>query len=148
MRFRSLDRAYAVLFRARRRQMMGWSAAEMAPAFMRERPLLYIGNGRRVVPEFDTKAWALWLERPCNRRVRSTRIGGIRIFTSFIGCGHGPSVSGLPFLWETMVFAQGVPGAEEINYNQQRYMSREEAVMGHEEVVAEVRQFLAERAQA
>lgn len=80
--------------------------------------------------------WTEWFERDENRRVKETITMGVRVSTVFLGIDHSFG-SGPPVLWETMTFAGGdrlhLPIAV-----QTRYTSVEDAILGHELIVAEV----------
>lgn len=93
--------------------------------------------------------WALFFEDPANRRLRFTRLPGVHVSTVFLGLDHayhyGEGSSPRPVLWETMVFVDPSLGWNEIQYEQQRYRSRLEAVAGHEAMVSRVREWLATR---
>ena len=52
---------------------------------------------------------------------------------------HDFSLSGVPILWETMVF--GGP----LDQEQRRYHTRQEALAGHEQMVEEVKKSMAGR---
>jgi hypothetical protein len=82
----------------------------------------------RPVPCDDLEAWAYWFET-AERHVADDMDEGegaarVRVSTVFLGLdhswGHGP-----PVLWESMIFGGPLDG------EQQRYSSREEALLGH-----------------
>ena len=82
------------------------------------------------VPETDPMVWARWFADVNKRRLAMTDLpGGGYVSTVFLGLDHGWS-DGPPALWETMVF--GVTGDE----TQERYTSHDDALAGHEAIVA------------
>lgn len=92
--------------------------------------------------------WGLWYEA-ADRVVAADEVGDVLISTVFLGVDHS-HVSGPPVLWETMAF---VSRGEEFmtdlgnrfnTLDQRRYRSREEALRGHAEAVAEVHRLRAE----
>lgn len=99
-------------------------------------------SGQPVL-EPNLMKWAVWFET-ADRQVAETTTANVRISTVFLGLDHGWSQLGHPFehepvLWETMVFGASIP--REI---QLRYQSRDDALSGHEVVVAEVERQLRE----
>ena len=92
----------------------------------------YILKDGVPVPESDLLAWAKWLENDDNKRVAVTEVGEARISTVFLGLDHSFG-TGAPVLFETMVFGG------ELDQHQQRYYTLEEAMIGHERIVAVVR---------
>jgi len=92
----------------------------------------YILKDGVPVPEPDLFAWVKWLEDDDHRRVASTEVGAARISTVFLGLDHAFG-GGTPVLFETMVFGG------ELDEHQQRYYTLEEAMIGHERIVAVVR---------
>jgi hypothetical protein len=102
------------------------------------------------VPEPDLFKWGLWLEENhFNRRVAHTELQpGVYVSTVFLAIDHG--YGGLygdpePVLFETMCFDD----YGEMNNDRytlfDRYATREEALHGHEVIVANLRALLAER---
>lgn len=95
--------------------------------------LLYILNARGdPIEEPDTIRWAEWLEKNFElRRVGYTKVSSkVEVSTIFLGMDQNmPFGKGRPVLWETMIF-----GGRHHLY-QQRYSSREDAVIGHEKAV-------------
>jgi len=85
----------------------------------------------KVVPVADVLEWGRWFEDFENRRVAKTEVGGIEISTVFLGINHNFG-SGRPLWFETMVFG----GA--LDQEMDRYTTLEEAVLGHERLVAQV----------
>ena len=87
------------------------------------------------VPEPDLVAWVLWFEVDENRRVALTSLGDVLISTVFLGVDFSLSGSGGdPVLFETRVFGGSLDG---LMY---RCATLEEAMLGHEKVVAQVKQ--------
>jgi|SRR5262252_1650210 len=88
----------------------------------------------------DLMLWGRWLEdatRDRSRIVAQDRDegplrGDIRISTVFLGLDHNFSPHGPPVLWETMVFGGPLDG--EMN----RYLTRDEAFKGHQEMCKRV----------
>ena len=72
---------------------------------------------------------AQWLEDNDHRRtVKRDEIGDILVSTVFLGLDHAWN-SDVPVLWETMIF-----GGEHDQY-QERYISYEDAVEGHQKAL-------------
>ncbi len=67
------------------------------------------------------------------RHIALTKVGDAEVSTVFLGSDHNWQRSGPPVLWETLVFGGLLDGEME------RYTSREDAVRGHEAMVARVR---------
>ncbi len=94
-------------------------------------------NGRYILnangdpePCEDLLTWAKAFEG--NRKVASDHVGNIHVSTVFLGLDHsfgGP----IPILYETMVFGGPLDGERE------RYATREQAITGHESMLAKVR---------
>lgn len=77
----------------------------------------------------DIVKWGRWFQVTHNRIVGRTDLSnGIRISTVFLGLDHSFN-EGPPVLWETMIF-----GAKGDEY-QERYTSREAAILGHAEAL-------------
>jgi hypothetical protein len=89
-------------------------------------------NGRPVEVE-DVREWARWFET-ADCRVAQTTVGESDISTVFVGLDHSFGM-GTPEVYETLVF--GGP----LDQEQERYATREEAVAGHEAMVARVRTY-------
>lgn len=93
----------------------------------------YVLDGQgNPVPERDLLTWARWMETQ-TRILKQTDLGiwGF-VSTVFLGLDHSFffELHAKPILWETMIF--GGP----YDMEQYKYSSREEALAGHEEVVA------------
>jgi hypothetical protein len=97
-------------------------------------------DGKLVVPVKDLIEWARWLEF-ADRTVDQTRIGPILVSTVFLGLDHNFG-SGLPLVFETMIFRGGDGGET------WRFASWQEAEEGHGKAVAIVRAEIIEKAQA
>lgn len=99
---------------------------------MREHKYILV-NGQPI-PEPDSIKWAMWFENSLKERiVEKTQIGGVEVSTVFLGLNHSFSETGLPILWETMVFGGPLDGEQE------RYTSIEAAKMGHAEMVERIK---------
>lgn len=85
------------------------------------------------IPVPDAIQWARWFKLN-NRHVADETVGPIRISTIFLGLNH-QFFGGPPILFETMTFCSD-DGYESQQF---RYSTREEALVGHKRVVAEVR---------
>ncbi len=92
----------------------------------------YILDGHTPVPCTDSMAWARWFEK-ADRIVAKTDIeGGGFVSTVFLSLDHSFGRAGRPVLFETMVFGG------ELDQEQERYCTWEEAEAGHAEMVARV----------
>ena len=80
----------------------------------------------------DVLTWARWFENS-DRRIAFTEVDGVRISTVFLGLNHAFRDDVPPLWFETMVF-----GGEHDEF-MQRYTTLEDAMHGHERVVAMVR---------
>jgi hypothetical protein len=90
---------------------------------------LYILDGAgNPVPCDNTVVWAKWFEA-ANRHVGDTRVGESRVSTVFLGLDHNFG-SGPPVLYESMVFLES--GS---NGTMERYRTRAEALVGHQQLV-------------
>jgi len=96
---------------------------------------LYRLNGRIPVPCKDSEEWATWYGNH-NRTVAKDEFGDAVISTVFLSIGHGFSSNDMPVLFETMVFGG------ELDEEQDRYCTWEEAEAGHMAMVARVKQGL------
>jgi hypothetical protein len=83
-----------------------------------------------IVPEPDTLKWAQWFESNRRHVLDDYLPDGVRVSTVFLGLDHNFGFGGLPILFETMIF-----GGEHDSY-QDRYSTREEAVIGHAKALA------------
>lgn len=93
--------------------------------------IYYIECDGQMVPA-DLMEWGIWFDNSEARRVAITHIDDVNVTTVGVGLnyqfGDGP-----PLLYETTVFGGT------LDEEQARYTTREEAVKGHEEMVARVR---------
>lgn len=92
----------------------------------------YILVNGEPVPEPDPRKWAIWFGTN-ERIVKRTLIGKVEISTVFIAIDHSFSDNEPPMLWGTMVFGG------KLNYEQERYISLEDAKAGHNNMVERVR---------
>jgi len=93
-------------------------------------PKKYILNEKGgPVLEPDILKWAEWFENLDNRCVKNDLIGGTHISTVFLGLDHSFGGSE-PVLWETMIFNN-----KKLVGWQDRYSSKEEALIGHQKAV-------------
>lgn len=105
--------------------------------------LWYVLKDGVPVPEPDSIKAAMFFGDIRNRRVAEdtfTAFDGteIRVSTVFLCLDHGWG-DGPPVLWESMIFW---PGNEELDEEQVRYTSRQEAEEGHQLMVAMVKRAL------
>ena len=95
---------------------------------------LYILDGKTPVKVDDTIKWARWFETSGDKRiVKQTKVGDVGVSTVFLGVDHNWSAKGDPVLFETMTF-----GNED--QQQHRYTTWADAELGHEIIVAEMRE--------
>jgi hypothetical protein len=87
----------------------------------------------------DFIEWARWFEGdPDRRRVRlSAAIPGVMVSTVFLGIDHRFSGEGPPIIFETMAF--GLDDSAVERAGMRRYASWYEAVIGHEEIVDDLK---------
>ena len=85
----------------------------------------------------DVALWAIWFEVSSNRVVAQTNVGEQQVSTVFLGLDHNFDGDGPPVLWESMIF-KALDGDD----RQQRYSSRDDAVVGHEELVETAKRLL------
>lgn len=104
---------------------------------------LYILDENHIpIPTDDSIEWGMWLERE-NRIVKKTEVLEIcEVSTVFLGIDHNFSMEGPPILFETMLFfnefCKDIP--EELEHYQIRYTTWDEAMIGHEQSIAYVRE--------
>ena len=103
------------------------------------RPRYYILNADGDPEPCDALlTWAAWMEaNQQNRQVSDDYDEGdpekkIRVSTVFLGLDHRHFGEGPPILYETLVFGGALDGTME------RYATREEAAIGHQEMCARV----------
>lgn len=96
------------------------------------RPLHYtLDEDGRPVPEPDLMRWGLWMQTV--RHLALTEVSPeILVSTVFLGLDHSFCDAAPPLLWETMVFGGPLDG------EQARYNSLEDAMGGHNSMVARV----------
>lgn len=91
-----------------------------------------LDENHRVV-KCDLMTWAQWMEsEKGNRVVQQTAVGEVSVSTVFLGLDHG--FGGKPKWFESMVFGGTMDGEQE------RYETWNEAVAGHEKLVARVKE--------
>ena len=89
----------------------------------------YILNGHTPVPA-DLMTWAKWYEK-ADRVVAKDKVCDSKISTVFLGLDHAFE-SGIPILFETMVFGGALDGEQE------RCSTWEQAEEMHRQMVAKV----------
>jgi len=96
-----------------------------------EKCLYYVLDGEgKPVPEPDLIKWAKCFETS-PRLVRHDALpNGVSVTTVFLAVDSSWSIHDPPILWGTMI-----KGGSHDNY-EERYTSREDALMGHEEALA------------
>lgn len=87
-----------------------------------------VGENHVPVPCESVEEWGKFFEG-AKRHVADFQTENLRVSTVFLGLDHNFSGTGLPVLFETMVF--GGPRDQE----QRRYCTWEEAQAGHDEIV-------------
>ena len=89
----------------------------------------YIIKDGEPIPEPNILAWAEWMNVNENqRRVAFVEVGKAKVSTVFLGT----AIKDPPMLLETMIF--GGPH----NFEREQYCTLEEAMLGHEHMVAMV----------
>jgi len=92
-------------------------------------------DGNAVMTD-DAEVWARWYETADRRLAETSICRGCSVSTVFLGIDYRFLDDGPPVLWETMVF--GGP----LDRGQWWYCSRNDALRGHELVVAGARAVL------
>jgi hypothetical protein len=99
-------------------------------------------NGVPVL-EPDIMKWASWMGNPNLKRSAHTNVNGLTVSTTFLGIDHNfgnamreQADRRPPILWETMIFNTDDGRFHDF---QERYDSKEEAMVRHEEIVASIR---------
>lgn len=94
----------------------------------------YILRDGVPVHEPDIAKFSQWFQDHTDERILArdelTPDGGVTVSTVFLGFNHQFG-RGNPILWETLVFATGMPFDGEM----ERYETREEALEGHKAMV-------------
>lgn len=108
----------------------------------------FILDGHDPVAVESWEQWSEWMTehkyaprragRADDCRVARTEIDGVRVSTVFLGIDHGYD-TGEPILFETMVFGG------ELDQEQERYCTWDEAERGHEAMVRRVRDLSEQR---
>ena len=95
-------------------------------------PGYYDMDGKKI----SLMEWASNMESPNARRVAMTKLpNGIKVSTVLLGISHGEDEDGRPIIFESMAFGSDDSG--EIDCV--RYCTKEDALKGHEEMVATYR---------
>lgn len=94
--------------------------------------MYYKLDGHDVV-EATQKEMCAMMEDAESRKVAWTKIGGVNVSTVFLCIDHNLMGEGPPVLFETMIF--GGP----LDQEQERYVTWDEAVAGHEAMVQRVK---------
>ncbi len=89
-------------------------------------------NGE-VVPVSSAQEYMQWFSIPDNHRVALTKVGEIKVSTVFLGLNHAFLPTQRPLWFETMVFGGALDEESDC------YATLEEAMAGHERMVARVR---------
>lgn len=106
---------------------------------MTEQHLVYIlGEDKTPIPT-DWNTATKWFEDISSRRVAEDEINGFRISTVFLVINHNHGGGDRPVLFETMVFTDDKKFKDEIC---ERYCTWNEAIVGHEKVVNQIRKYL------
>ena len=87
------------------------------------------GNSKE---EPDVVKWGKWFET-AERHISNTKIVDVTVSTIFLGLDYNFG-RGKPILWKTMIF-----GGEHDGY-QERYCTKDEALIGHEKAVGLVKE--------
>jgi hypothetical protein len=89
----------------------------------------YILDAEHHAVEVSFIEWAMWFEDITNRLINYTQITSqIEVSTVFLGLDHRFHGQGPPILFETMIFAAGLP---DLDQYQCRYSSYDDAQAGH-----------------
>lgn len=107
-----------------------------------------------VIPEPNLLKWAEWFESSGpKRRLERTELPKHHVSTVFLGLDHGFGET--PQLWETMVFENKLTEVDIFGKKEKihksldrftrRYATKEQALVGHQEVVVEVNNYYAKR---
>ena len=94
-----------------------------------------LDSNQDPVAEDDLIVWAKWMERANKERiVQKAELGNSIVSTVFLGLDHSfGDDSGIPILYETMVFGGALADEE------QRYSTKEQALEGHRQMCNRVR---------
>jgi hypothetical protein len=92
----------------------------------------YILDGKTPKPEPDLLTWAKWFQT-ATRQVAENAINDVRVSTVFLGVDHNLFGDGPPVLFETMVFGG------DLDQEQVRYSTWDEAERGHDEMCKRVK---------
>jgi len=86
------------------------------------------------ISEPDIQAWAEYINNNENRVLAQDTVGNQFISTVFLGINYGWNDEA-PVIFETMIFTDGDMSGEE----QRRYTTREESLLTHAAIVAELK---------
>ena len=90
-----------------------------------------LNDAGNPVAEHDPLTWALWFQTAERRVAYDELPDDMRVSTVFLGLDHSFG-SGPPLLFETMVFGG------ELDQEQERYSTREQALAGHAAMLARI----------
>ena len=95
----------------------------------------WILDGHEPIP-VDLLTWAKWFEKG-DRVVQQDTVGRYWISTVFLGLDHRFGQPGPPLLFESMAFGDANERGYREDLDQNRYATWDEAVAGHEAMLAE-----------
>ncbi len=84
----------------------------------------------------DMETWMKWLDSDedfSKRRIAQTFVGNVKISTVFLTTNHRFHSEGAPIVFETLIFGG------ELDLEMDRYETVDDALLGHEQMVARVR---------
>lgn len=93
-----------------------------------------LNEDHSVSPCSDMEIWGAYMGNMGSRIVKKTLINESEVSTVFLGVDHNYSFSGIPILFETMVFGPLDPDQD----IQERYKTWDQALLGHEKIVKEL----------
>lgn len=93
----------------------------------------YILNGHEAVPCNDLHEWGTWFQTAKRHVGQDEPLPGVRVSTVFLGLDHRFGSDGPPLIFETMVFGG------ELDQEQERYSTWEEAERGHAAMIERVK---------
>lgn len=98
--------------------------------------LYMLDDDGEPVPVADVLLWAAWFEtadRVVKQDYDESAAGRVGLSTIFLGIDSDYTGSGVPVLWESLIFGTPLDGT------MRRYTSRADALAGHAELLAELR---------